>query len=142
MISNVWEEQEMSDPIYAFHEEELKKMGIPKWANVKCPFCNSELPIRSIRSITIKFNTRNMGDLAIEIICDKCQKMDTVYFRKEIEVVTDVIPLLTGEKNPKSKPIVEEDMYGLNYNNVLDKMVEKDKNKEIKSYEFVQKGNM
>ncbi len=140
MISNCWEEQEMSDPIYAFHEEELKKMGIPKWANIKCPFCNCDLPIRSVRSITMKFNTRNMGDLAVEVICDKCQKMDTVYFRQEIETVVDVIPLLTGEKAPKSKPMIEEDMYKTNYNNVVNKMIGKDK--EIKSYEFVQKGNM
>jgi len=139
MINNFWEEQDMPNDIYAFHEEELKKMKIPSWANVRCPFCNSELPIRSIRSITMKFNTRNMGDLAVEVICDKCQKMDTVYFRQEIETVADIIPLLTGERKPKNRPMIEEDMYKTNYNNVLSKMTG---NKEIRGYEFVQKGDM
>lgn len=139
MISNYWEEQEMADPIYVFHEDMLKHMKIPQWANIECPFCKCALPLRSIRSISLKFNTRNLGDLAVEIICDKCQKMDTVYFVQEIETVSDVIPLLTGEKQPKNKPILEEEMYKLNYNNVLDKMTGK---KEIKGYDFVQKGNM
>lgn len=137
MLNNFWEEKYMSDSILDFHEKELIKMGIPKWANIKCPFCDCELPMRSIRSITIKFNTRNMGDLAVEILCDKCQKMDTVYFRREIDSVADVIPLLTGEKNPKNKPILEEDMYKENSNNVLNKMSAK----EVK-YEFVQERNV
>lgn len=139
MISNYWEEQEMSDSIYSFHENLLKTMGIPKWANVKCPFCGCELPLRSVRSITIKLNTRNLGDLAIEIICDKCQKMDTIYFKEDIKQISDIVPLLMNEKQPQSKPILEEEMYKLNYNNVLDKMIG---DKEIKSYGFVQKGNM
>ena len=113
----------MAMDILNFHETELSKIGIPKWANVKCPFCNGELPLRSIRSITLKFNVRNMGDLAVEVFCEKCSLMDTVYFRKEFESIKDVIPLLMGNEEPINKPIIEENMYKLQYNNVLEKMI-------------------
>ena len=113
----------MSDEVLKFHEEELSKWNLPRWMNVKCPFCGKEQPLRSIRSVSIKFNTRNMGDLTLEICCVDCHKMDTLYFQQEIEKITDVIPFLTGEKEPKSAPILEEKMYKLKYNNAVEKMV-------------------
>jgi hypothetical protein len=94
-----------------------------KWMNVKCPFCGRSQPLRSIRSFTVKFNTRNMGDLVIEICCVDCEKLDTIYFRKEVDKITDVIPFLTGEKEPKSEPLLEEEMYKQKDNNVVEKMV-------------------
>jgi hypothetical protein len=123
MINDYWEEKNISLDIAQFHEEELKKWGIPKWMNVKCPFCNKELPLRSIRSIGFKLNTRNMGDIILEVMCDSCSKMDTVYFHKQVESVKDFIPFLTGEKVPSSESIIEEKMYKMQYNNVVDKMM-------------------
>jgi len=123
MLNTFWEELNMSDEVLQFHEKELSKWNLPKWMNIKCPFCFKEQPLRSIRSVSIKFNTRNMGDLALEICCSDCHKMDTLYFQQEIDKITDVIPLLTGEKEPKSKPVLEEKMYKLKYNNVVEKMI-------------------
>jgi len=123
MLSDFWEEKNMSEEILQFHEEELKKWGIPKWMNVKCPFCGAELPLRSIRSIGFKLNTRNMGDIILEVLCEKCSKMDTIYFHKQIESVKDFVPFLTGEKSPSGEPFIEEKMYKMQYNNVMDKMM-------------------
>jgi len=123
MLNTFWEELRMDEHLLRFHEEELGKWDLPKWMNVKCPFCGKDQPLRSIRSFTVKFNTRNMGDLAIEICCIDCRKLDTIYFQQEIDKLSDVIPLLTGEKEPKSKPVLEEKMYKLQYNNVVEKMI-------------------
>lgn len=123
MISNYWEEQVMSKKILDFHEEELKKFSLLDWVNIKCPFCGSKLPLRSIRSITMKLNTRNMGDLALEFICDDCYKMDTLYFRKEINSVTDFAKLVNNLVQPKSESVLEEVMLKQGYNNVVEKMV-------------------
>jgi hypothetical protein len=123
MLNTFWEELNMSDEVLKFHEEELSKWNLPKWVNIDCPFCGKKQPLRSIRSVSIKFNTRNLGDLALEVCCFDCHRMDTLYFQQEIDKITDVIPFLTGEKEPKNKPILEEKMYELKYNNVVEKMV-------------------
>jgi len=123
MKNNFCEEQKMSKDIGEFHEAELSKKGIPKWANVKCPFCHKNLPLRSIRNIAFLFNTRNMGDIAVEVYCEDCCLMDTMYFRQEFNTVEDILLFLRGDKNPSNQPIIEEDMYKLKYNNVVEKMI-------------------
>ena len=123
MISNVWEEQQMDHNIYAFHESELQKMSLPSWTNISCPYCNKPLSLRSIRTIAMRLNTRNMGDLTIEFFCDDCSIMDTLYFKKEIKDVSDFIALLSGTTSPSSKALLEQDMYKQQYNNVVEKMV-------------------
>ena len=130
MISNKWEEQSMDDVLLAFHEEEVTKFGLPSWANVKCPFCNRDLPRRSIRSVGLKLNTRNMGDVVVEVFCDDCSKMDTLYFRGEADTIEEFTLLLMGQRWPESSPIVEEKMYKMQYNNVLEKMVKANVSKE------------
>jgi len=124
MLNNFCEDEALSDTILRFHEETLETMEIPEWMNVKCPFCNKDLPLRSIRSVSLKLNSRNLGDLALEIFCPSCSKMDTVYFRKEVNSIKDFSLFLNGVKLPKSDSIIEEEMYKLRYNNLMDKMVE------------------
>lgn len=115
----------MNDEILDFHEDVLGDVGIPEWiSEIACPFCKKDLPLRSFRSIGIKLNTRNLGDLTIEILCDECKQMDTLYFRKEISKLVDILPLLSGEKKPKSEPVLEEDMFKMQYNNVVEKLIE------------------
>jgi hypothetical protein len=113
----------MNDSLLKFHENILSTVGIPKWMNIKCPFCLKELPLRSIRSVALKLNTRNMGDVVIEVFCIYCNRMDMVYFKSEAETMNDFISLLSGNREPKSKPIIEEEMYKMCYNNVMDKKI-------------------
>ena len=123
MINNYWEEKEMGTEINNFHNEELKSWGIPNWINnIKCPFCHKNLNNRSIRCISLKLNTRNLGDIAVEIICDDCSKMDTVYFRKQCNNIEDFCVCLKEPENEIKEPVLEEDMYKLQYNNLLEKM--------------------
>lgn len=125
MISNFWEEQNMSE-IAMWHEEALSEMGIPKWLQINCPFCQKKLPLRSIRSFGVKLNSRNFCDLFVEVCCDKCSKMDTIYFRQEIEKITDFIGFLTGESSPVSEPITEQDMFDLKRNNLVERKMSKE----------------
>ena len=128
MISNIWEEQTMQKNILDFHEKELEKIGIPEWIKkVKCPFCNKDVSLRSIRSFGLKLNARNVGDFFVEIMCDSCSKMDTLYFRKEVEDIDDLCSLLKETKSPKTEPFVEEKMYNMNYNNIIEKMIKEEK---------------
>ena len=132
MLNNFCEDKSLAESVLDFHEVILKDMEIPEWMNVKCPFCSRDLPLRSIRSVTLKLNSRNLGDIALEIFCPECSKMDTVYFRKEVDSITDFIPFLTGRRSPKSDPVVEEKMYQLQYNNLMDKMISENKNQTEK----------
>jgi rubrerythrin len=126
MKNNYWEELNMTDDIYEFHEKSLEKMGLPDWANIACPHCSAiGLPLTSIRSISLKLNTRNKGDIAIEICCDECRLMDTVYFRNQASNMSEFIELVAGDKAPDCSPVVEEDMYKLQYNNVMEDMIVK-----------------
>ena len=123
MKNNYWEELNMNEEIYDFHERSMEDMGIPEWANVSCPHCGVGLPLRSIRSISLKLNTRNKGDIAVEVCCNKCNIMDTVYFRNQASCCGEFGALIDGAKSPNCDPVVEEDMYKLQYNNVLEDMI-------------------
>ena len=58
-----------------------------------------------------------------EFCCEKCRKMDTLYYRKEVKNILDIIPLINGSKTPSSSPVLEEDMYNQQYNNVIEEML-------------------
>ena len=124
MLNNYWEEQGMNNEVNFFHEEELKKVNLPEWIKkIKCPFCSKELPLRSFRSIQLCLNTRNFGEIAIEVLCDECSKMDTLYFRDKDINIYSFCSYLKGDSSPETNPIIEEDMYKLSYNNIMEKLV-------------------
>jgi len=134
MKSNFWEEQTMDSGISDFHEKLMDKMQLPYWIeDIKCPFCDKELPLRSIRNVQLCLNTRNFGDIAIEVLCDECSKMDTLYFREGCEHISDFTQKLAcfepgrvsdglEPREAKSKPVLEKEMYDMKYNNVMEKM--------------------
>lgn len=126
MISNHWEELKMPDTVNLFHEKEMTKVGLPDWImEIQCPFCKGELDRRSIRMLGFKLNTRNMGDIVVEFSCERCQKMDTLYYRDEIKHATGFGDFMNGTMRPKSKPLLEEDMYKMQYNNVVERMIQR-----------------
>ena len=129
MLNSFWEEQDMKSSIGDFHEEQMEKLGLPNWIkDIKCPFCKKELPLRSVRNVQFCFNTRNFGEVAVEILCDACSKMDTVYFRVKLTNINDFISMLDDTCAPTEDPIIEEDMYKLQYNNIMDKMFSEKRN--------------
>ena len=125
MISNTWEELSANNfkHIGRFHERFLEEMGIPKWMNLDCPYCNEKLGLHSIREFGLKLNPRNMGDIFVQICCDKCEKMDTLYFKSEANTLSTFAALISGYLIPKSKPMLEDKMYKANYNNLLEKLI-------------------
>lgn len=123
------------DPIVASHKEHMRSFELPEWVfKQKCPFCGEVLEEFSIRGITFKFNTRNVGDISIEFACEKCKIGDSLYFRKEFENSMDIANIMSGAMNiSESQPVTEEQMYGLSYNNAAEHMIENlgDKNGHI-----------
>lgn len=114
----------MEDPLLKFHEGRMKEMGFPDWIKeIKCPLCKKQIPLRAIRSIQLCLNTRNFGEVAVEVLCDDCRNMDTVYFRTKMDHVADFVACLKGSYSMPPDPILEEDMYKMNYNNILEIMV-------------------
>lgn len=133
MLNDFWEEKFMNNDINSLHNSELESWGFPAWVTkIECPMCGSKLCHNSIRSMTLKLNTRNLGDIAIEILCNSCQKMDTVYLRVGCNSVSDFCKFLDGSSEldiSKTKPIIEEAMYKMEYNNFIEKTSKKgDKN--------------
>jgi len=124
MKSNIWEEQGMGSDINNVHERELGEWAIPEWMLVDCPFCGKKLSRRSVREFGVKLNTRNLGDIFLLILCEECKLMDTLYFRQQVNTVPQFIPFLTGEKSPTNELIIEEEMYKMRYNNLVEKKLE------------------
>jgi len=133
MIDNNCEDRGLNEELHSFHKKEIEMFGLPcLFADLECPFCNKALPIESIRFVGFKLNTRNFGDLVVEFHCEDCCKMDTLYFQREVESVDDFCDVMTGERMLISKPIVEEEMYKMQYNNIIEKKFSKgDKNASV-----------
>jgi len=126
MQNSYWEELDMEQSISEYHEQELQKMNIPNWIQaIHCPFCDVEVPLRAIRKISLCLNTRNYGEISVEVACCSCAKMDTLYFKENINDIYDFINLLSNGQ-PKSGPMVEESMYKARYNNLIEKMITSD----------------
>jgi len=135
MINSYWEEQDMANPLIKFHEEQIAKMGIPEWIEkIKCPFCNEKVSPRTIYKIQLCLNTRNFGEIAVEVFCDDCAKMDTLYFRTKISNISEFIDALQGNCEIPEPPVVEEEMRKMNYNNILEGMY---KTKSEENYDVV-----
>ncbi len=122
-MNNVWEEQNMSEQLSVFHEKLVSNMDLPQWIKMECPYCHQILPWRSIRTVGFKLNARNVGDVVVEFCCDNCHRMNTLYFRQEIENISDFLALMSGKTTPKNEPLIEENMYLAKYNNLVEKMV-------------------
>ena len=118
MLNNYWEELKMEN-VSDLHNKKIEEMGVPKWMNLKCPYCNKEQPLRSIRSFGVKLNSRNIGDFFVEVCCYDCKASNTLYFRSEVKTINDAIELLTN-REPLSNPVIEEDMYSKKYNNLVE----------------------
>ena len=124
MPSNFWEEQRMGSDVANFHEKMMEEMHLPEWVKeIGCPFCHKQLPLRSVRNIQICFNARNFGEIAVEVHCDFCNKMDTVYFRTTVRKVSDFVDYLTGYLQVSEHPVVEKEMYDQKYNCIIDEML-------------------
>ena len=124
-MNDYWEELNMSSNLKKAHDEEVIKMGIPEWTRFDCPFCNEKLSPRSIRNISLCLNARNIGDIAVEFCCYECQKMDTIYFRKAVNDLNGFAKMVDWDsygQSPRIAPLLEEKMYALQYNNLLEKM--------------------
>ena len=119
-MNNYWEDKDMSDELKIAHNEMVKKMGIPEWALFKCPFCDEDLEPRAIRSISLCLNARNIGDIAVEFCCDKCSKMDTMYFQQAANTMRSFVNELTEKCDSIMIPLIEEKMYALQYNNLVE----------------------
>lgn len=127
MRNNAYEEviaPSSSANIGIFHKEMLtNKIGLPKWVALHCPYCKEELPKSSIRSITMKLNARNIGDVCVEFLCSKCEMGNTLYFTKAASTVQDFIELLNDTRSPSTEAITEEEMYKQKYHNTVDAMI-------------------
>jgi hypothetical protein len=135
MISNTWEELSANNfkDIGEFHEKFLGEMNIPKWMNLNCPYCEAKLGLHSIREFGLKLNPRNVGDIFVQICCDECKKMDTLYFRKEVSKLADFAAFICDARDPQSEPMLEDVMYKKNYNNLLEKTYGELNNKDKKN---------
>jgi hypothetical protein len=99
-----------------------KDLGIPTWLKeLTCPYCKETLAATAIRSIGIKLNPRNVGDLFVEFLCMKCKMGNILYFKKEIRCMLDMCDLLIDKYPPQEKnPIIEEEMYKQKYHNTIE----------------------
>lgn len=124
MESNFYEEKDMRDGLLDFHQKMSEGMGIPDWALVKCPTCRKRIKENGVRQISVCLNARNFGDIAVEYYCKKCGIMNTVYFQKAIEKSLDELTdYISDGKIPTKDPVVEEEMYKLGYNNIVEKFL-------------------
>lgn len=129
MKNNFWEEMNMTDRIIKsevneYHNKCVEKMNLPDWSNILCPHCQKQIEPSGIRKISCCFNARNLGDISIQFHCNSCSTMNTVYFREEVKKdINEFTEILNGNKKINSIPVVEEEMYKLRYNNLMERFI-------------------
>ena len=126
-MNNFWEDLTMSIELKKNHNKEVETMGIPSWINLVCPFCKEKCEPRSIRSIALNYNARNMGDVTVEFCCDKCKRMDTLYYRKAAETLKEFVNIMDADVDIDcGEPLIEDKMYKAQYNNLIERLIQKD----------------
>lgn len=111
------------------HSDLINSLELPYWTNdIKCPYCKEPLPKTALRSISLKLNPRNIGDICVEFLCPKCEVGNTLYYVKEVKNIQDFQMLLDKEflDKPFSDPIPEEEMHKQKYHNSLESLNNKE----------------
>lgn len=110
--------------IAELHDHAVQDFNLPNWLPKTCPLCHEDLPPRGIRSVSLKLNSRNIGDIAVEFYCDICGQMDTLYFRQNVkttkefsDIMNGIVPISINELNP---PLTEDAMFDAKYNNLIE----------------------
>jgi len=133
MTSNYCEERDMNSKILEFHEQRMLDMHLPrKLTDLVCPNCLKQYDISSIRNIGLCLNTRNFGDISVEVFCNKCSTLETLYFRENIQTISDFGYVVKANNAITSEPLTEEKMYSSGYNNIVQQMMLAETQKEKK----------
>ena len=119
----------MKSGLTNLHQKIAEEMDLPDFVKeIKCPHCFKDVELNGIRTIAICLNARNLGDISVEYHCKSCGLMDTLYYRKAVEdKVKNFSEYINNEKKPLEKPVVEEEMYKLGYNNLVERFLEEKK---------------
>ena len=125
--------------IVLFQEKLMQEMNLPEWIKkIQCPFCHKDLSLRSIRNIQLCLNARNFGEIAIEVMCNVCDRLETIYFRTKIRNMDRFVEYLNGHCSFEGKSFLERDMYDEKYNCVVEEML---KQRGVNTDVNDQKGN-
>lgn len=127
MKNNIQDDKPVQEVSTYLLESCIEKMNPPKWAFVKCPECKKEIHKSGLRSISLNFNARNIGDIGVEYFCNRCNISNICYFYSQTKDISDFCEYLLEHKEINVVPVVEEDMFLSKKNNLLDKL----KNKEL-----------
>ena len=126
MKNTFYEEKNMKKEVLSFHQGMMERLGLPDWVkSIDCPHCSAKVALGGIRNISLCLNARNIGDLCVEYHCSDCGIMDSVYYRKAVtSCITEFNSYINGDKTPDAKPVVEEEMCKLGYNNLIEGLLE------------------
>lgn len=142
MPSNYCEEKDINKMIRSFQEENISNMGLSdSILDIKCPYCGDKIEKGSIRNVGLCLNTRNLGDISVQIFCFKCSLMETLYFKEEVKNVKEFFDYISGAEVLKSKPLTEGNMYSSGNNNTVDNMLIDMSEKKIMSNKLEQENN-
>jgi hypothetical protein len=122
MRNNFFEETFLKQNVLDFHEENNSQMNIPDFALVDCPDCGEKISKNCVRSISLCLNARNVGDIAVEFHCRPCGISNTFYYDEKVNDSKEFSEFVSGRKEVRSEPELEEEMYASRRNNLMRKL--------------------
>ena len=122
MKNNFYEEKYMKSEVIKTHRDAVNGLNIPNWLkDLDCPHCDAKLKPEGIRNVSICLNAKNIGDICVEHHCSECGIMDSIYFRGAVKsCISEFCDYINGDREPEAEPVVEEEMYKLRYNNLVE----------------------
>lgn len=103
------------------HARAISKIGLPEWVErLTCKNCGEKLTQQCVRSIGLKTNAANIGDLAVEVICLNCNASYEVYYRRVCPTVPEFLRFVSGD-DPGVPPVSQMEMKTTD-NNLFDIM--------------------
>lgn len=87
-----------AEALKTIHRKIITDMDLPAWAfSMKCPECGEVASAEGTRSISLKLNAANLGDLVVETLCPKCHACFDMHYRGVVRNLKDLLRVLCAD---------------------------------------------
>ena len=116
----------MQDVVASFRkvaEERRSEFGFPRWIEIDCPVCQSNLFLKDIQDLSIHFTPMFLGDVSFDYFCSQCGSLICMHLKCDVKNLQELISILGSDK--QHNLVLREKLINMSHHNVLKSMSKK-----------------